>query len=58
MRVRLLKRWGNSVKSFPMGSVIRVQDPLGKRLIENKTGEMFHGKLYPKKMKTNFFKPK
>jgi hypothetical protein len=41
-----------------MGSVIRVQDPLGKRLIENKTGEMFHGKLYPKKMKTNFFKPK
>lgn len=58
MRVRLLKRWGNSVKSFPMGSIIRVQESFGNRLIENKIGEKFEGKLYPKKMKTNFFKPK
>jgi len=53
MRVRLLKRWANSVKSFPMGSIIRVQDSFGRELIASKTGEMFQGKLYPKKMKRN-----
>ena len=58
MRVRLLKSWSNSMMKWPIGQVLNVSDGFGRRLIEKGIGIEYSGKMPPKKMKTNLFKPK
>lgn len=45
-------------KKFFMGQVCRRSRNEAKQLIENKIAEVYNGPFPPKKMKTNFFKPK
>lgn len=57
--VRFLKGYvsGNGKKLF-VGQVCRRSRREAKKLIENKIAEVYNGPFPPKKMKTNFFKPK
>jgi hypothetical protein len=43
---------------IPIGSVIRVSQPYGERLIKSKKGMEYSGKMPPPKMRSNLFKPK
>jgi len=59
MWIRLLK--SHTIfngKKLPMGRVLRVTKEYGEPLIESKTAEVYSGSLPPKKIKTDFFKPK
>lgn len=55
MRVRLLKKW----RTWPVGQVIEIFDPVAKRMIAMLQAEKYEGEYPPReKMKTDFFKPK
>lgn len=55
MRVRLLKKW----RTWPIGQVMEIFDPVAKRMIRMLQAEKYEGEYPPReKMKTEFFKPK
>ena len=57
--IRLLKSHVNCAgRKIPMGTVYRKRDKEAKELIELNIAEEYKGPYPPKKMKTNFFKPK
>ena len=57
--VRFLKSYvTNAGKKLPMGQVCRRDRREAKILIEQGIAEVYSGPFPPKKMKTNFFKPK
>lgn len=57
--VRFLKSWTtDDGKKLPIGKVTRRGRKEAKELIEKNIAELYHGPFPPKKMKTNFFKPK
>lgn len=59
MIVRILKSYElKSGKRLPIGKVTRRERKEAKQMIENKIAEPYAGPFPPKKMKTNFFKPK
>lgn len=58
MRLRILKAYTNSIRTFPIGQIIRVHGSEAKRLIDENIAEEYNGEYPPKKkMKTNFFNP-
>jgi hypothetical protein len=62
MRLRLLRKWENHEKVYPIGQIISVSTGLAKRMIEENKAEEYTGP-YPikitrrTKMKTDLFKP-
>lgn len=59
MMIRLLKSHINANgRRIPMGTVYRKADKEAKELIKQNIAEEYKGVFPPKKMKTNFFKPK
>jgi hypothetical protein len=45
-------------KKLPVGRVFNVISSIGKQLISEDIAEPYNGVMPPKKMKTEFFKPK
>lgn len=59
MWIRLLKSHTmNTGKKLSVGKVLNVRHLEGEKLIKDKTAEAYDGVFPPKKVKTDFFKPK
>jgi hypothetical protein len=59
MKVRLLKKWGNKLKTWPRGQVLEVSHNKANELIRDNIAHEYTGEYPPKgKVKTDFFKPK
>jgi hypothetical protein len=60
MKVRLKKSWKwGSIKTFHIGTVLEVVDPVAKKMVSEGTAEVYTGPYPPKgKMRTDFFKQK
>lgn len=59
MRVRLLKSYTlNNGKKLCIGYVVPRRRIEATMMIENKIAEEYNGPIPPKKIKTDFFKPK
>ena len=59
MKIRLLKKWGNKIKTWPRGQVLEVAEGKANELVRDNIAERYTGEYPPKdKVKTDFFKPK
>lgn len=59
MWIRLLKSYTmNTGKKLNVGKVLNVRRAEGEKLIKDRTAESYDGVFPPKKVKTDFFKPK
>lgn len=58
MYIRFRKACVFNKKKRVLGSVTNVIERVGKELIEAGLAEQYFGEVPPKKLKTNFFKPK
>lgn len=57
--IRLLKGYTlNTGKKLPIGQVFRRGRKEAEEMIKQGVAEAYNGPIPPKKMKTNFFKPK
>lgn len=58
MWVRLIKGCEVGGKKYPIGRVLNVIPEIARRLKEDSKAQEYIGSFPPKKMKTDFFKPK
>jgi hypothetical protein len=59
MKIRLLKRWGTKIKTWPRGQVIEIADQKAKELVRENIAVKYDGDYPPsKKLVTDIFKPK
>jgi hypothetical protein len=56
--IRLQKSHEFNKKKYPVGQVLNVSTPIAKEMVEEGKADYYKGQLPPKKMKTEFFKPK
>lgn len=56
--IRLLKSHIVNGKKLPIGQTFKVDNEYASKILKTGRAELYTGPLPPKKMKTDFFKPK